>query len=57
MLVLFVGAKLIDGRGASLTGELAVLWGPMRAFYIGLFVVVLLLGTAGPTGRLPTYLQ
>ncbi len=52
MAVLFVGAKLIDGRGAALTGELAALWGPMKAFYVGLFIVVLLLGTAGPTGIL-----
>ncbi|EIE19977.1 aquaporin-like protein [Coccomyxa subellipsoidea C-169] len=51
MAVLFVGAKLIDGRGAALTGELAALWGPMKAFYVGLFIVVLLLGTAGPTGN------
>lgn len=50
MVVLFVGAKLIERRGASLTGELAMLWGPLRAFFVGLFIVVLLLGAAGPTG-------
>ncbi|BDA51295.1 probable glycerol uptake facilitator protein [Coccomyxa sp. Obi] len=50
MVVLFLGAKLIDGRGASLTGELAVLWGPIKAFFVGQFIVVLLLGAAGPTG-------
>ncbi len=52
MVVLFVGAKLIDGRGAMLTGELALLWGPLRAFFVGLFIIVLLLGAAGPTGEL-----
>lgn len=51
--VLFVGVKLIDSRGAALTGELALLWGPLKAFFVGLYIVVLLLGTAGPTGALP----
>ncbi len=52
MVILFVGAKLIEGRGASLTGELAMLWAPVRAFFVGLFVVVLILALAGPTGEL-----
>lgn len=52
MVILFVGAKLIEGRGASLTGELAMLWAPVRAFFVGLFIVVLILALAGPTGEL-----
>jgi hypothetical protein len=52
-LALFVGAVLIDDRGASLTGDFKVLWGPLSAFFIGLLICVLVLGLGGPTGEHP----
>lgn len=51
-LALVTGVLLIDARGEEVTGEFALLWGPLKAFFIGLYVVVLILGLGGPTGSL-----
>ena len=51
-LALVLGVLLIDARGEEVTGEFALLWGPLKAFFIGLYAVVLILALGGPTGGL-----
>ena len=51
-LALVLGVLLIDARGEEVTGEFALLWGPLKAFFIGLYAVVLILALGGPTGSL-----
>ncbi len=46
-----MGVLLIDAQGKGVTGDFALLWGPLKAFFIGLYVVVLILGLGGPTGK------
>ena len=52
-LTLVMGVLLIDARGEGFDSQLAQLWLPLKAFFIGLFVVVLILGLGGPTGQTP----
>lgn len=51
---LYVGAVLIERRGAALTGELLILWGPLKALMVGFLICVLILGLGGPTGAHPS---
>ncbi|CAL5225947.1 g8745 [Coccomyxa viridis] len=49
-LTLVMGVLLIDARGVGFDPQLAQLWNSLKAFFVGLFVVVLILGLGGPTG-------
>ncbi len=48
-----MGVLLIDARGVGFDNQLAQLWNSLKAFFVGLFVVVLILGLGGPTGETP----
>lgn len=50
-LTLVMGVLLIDARGMGFDSQIAQLWVSLKAFFVGLFVVVLILGLGGPTGK------
>ena len=49
-VVLVGGAMLIEARSEGLDGQLKTLYAPLSAFFIGLFIAVIILGLGGPTG-------
>lgn len=49
-LALVLGVLLIDARGLAMEGQFLLLWGPLKAFFVGLYVVLLILALGGPTG-------
>ena len=50
-LTLVMGVLLIDARGEGFDSNFAKLWLSLKAFFVGLFIVVLILGLGGPTGE------
>ena len=49
-----MGVLLIDARGDGFDPEFSQLWNSLKAFFVGLYVVTLILALGGPTGVLLT---
>ena len=50
-LALVLGVLLMDARGKNLEGQFLLLWGPIEAFFIGLYAVLLIIALGGPTAE------
>ena len=49
-----MGVLLIDARGVDFDPEFSKLWNSLKAFFVGLYAVTLILALGGPTGMLLT---